>query len=131
MKYTNVYNKQENYEVFKCNVCHHLKHVGDIQFLIDILDNNIIDTLYNEKRYGETLYMLAMFDYISRINDIPMCNKYNKIRKLKLPNIIYPTDVYCSYLLTKDNRILEDSFNKGIPEFKRFNIVENEVRDIA
>ena len=129
--YSNIYNKRENYEVFKCNVCHHLKQVGDIQFLIDILKNNVIDTFYNNKWYGETLYMLAMFDYISRINEIPLCDKYNNMRKLKLSEIVYPTDVYCSFLLTNNDQILQESFDNGIPEFKRFNIIENEVRDIA
>ena len=53
------------------------------------------------------------------------------MRCLKLPDIIYPTDVYCSYLLTHDDQILKESYDKGIPEFKRFNIIENEVRDVV
>lgn len=119
------------FEIFKSNVCHHLKDVGDMQFIVDVLENQLIDKLYQKKWCVEGLYMLAMLDYISRINDIPICTKYENMRSAKLDKIIYPIGIYTVYVLTKNSEILKESYDNSIPEFKRFNIVENEVRNIA
>ncbi len=129
--YINVYKQKENFEIFKSNVCHHLKDVGDIQFIIDVLENDFIGVFYGKAWNREALYMLAMLDYISRLNDVDLCVRYNSLRCMKLSEIVYPSGIYCLYLLTGDQKILDESFKNSIPEFKRFNIVENEVRNVA
>ena len=61
------------FETFKSNICHQVKDMGDIAFIITILENNTIRCLYNKKWYLESLYLLAMLDYLSRLNDLPIC----------------------------------------------------------
>lgn len=129
--YIKVYSTRKSFDIFKSNVCHHLKDVGDIQFIIDVLENDFIGMFYEKQWYREALYMLAMLDYISRLNDVDICNKYSSLRCYKLSKIVYPSGIYCLYLLSGDKKILDDSFENSIPEFKRFNIVENEVRNVA
>lgn len=129
--YEKVYYERQDFDIFKSNVCHHLKDVGDIQFIIDVLECDFIGVFYSKHWNREALYMLAMVDYVSRLNDIPLCNKYDDLRCLKLKERIYPSGVYCIFLLTGDHKILDESFENAIPEFKNFNIVENEVRGIA
>lgn len=63
--------KRCSFELFKSNVCHWLKEEGDIDFLIQVLESDLIRKYYNRKWYLESFYLLGMLDYISRINDVP------------------------------------------------------------
>ena len=38
----------------------------------------------------QALYLVATVDYLSRINDIPLCKKYHEYRCYKLKEDIYP-----------------------------------------
>ena len=118
------------FELFKSNVCHKLKALGDIQFLIDTIESEDIITYYNRSWYPECLYLLAMVDYISRENDVPLCEEYNQYRKLKLNDIIYPSSILTAAAVSKNNSIKEKALKNAIPEFMRFNIVESEVRNV-
>ena len=118
------------FDLFKSNVCHRLKELGDIDFLIDTIESGEINTYYKRAWYPESLYLLAMVDYISRINDVPLCSAYNEIRKSKLRTIIYPSSIIAAAAISGSDRIKELAVKTSIPEFLRFNIVENEVRNV-
>ncbi len=118
------------FELFKSNVCHKLKELGDIDFLIDTIESDEIMTYYKRAWYPESLYLLAMVDYISRINDVPLCGAYNDIRKAKLKSVIYPSSIITAAAVSGDSKIKERAMEESIPEFMRFNIVENEVRNV-
>jgi len=120
-----------SFELFKSNVCHELKRLGDIDFLISKLQSNEIEEYWNKRWYPECLYLVAMVDYISRINDVPLCNKYDEYRNKKIKSIIYPSSILIRYYLSNDEEYLNNAYINAIPEFKRFNIVENEVRNVA
>lgn len=120
-----------NFELFKSNVCHKLKALGDIQFLIQELEADNIRSYYNLGWYPESLYLLAMVDYLSRINGIPLCNKYDDLRRVKLEKIIYPSSITAIAAVSGDDQIREDARAAAIPEFMRFNIVESEVRNVV
>lgn len=122
---------RSSFEVFKSNVCHRVKDMGDIDFIISTLETDEIRKLYDKKWYPECLYMLAMVDYLSRENDIPMCANYNDIRVQKLRDVIYPASVIAASSAMKDENIKQVSWEQAIPEFKRFNIVENDVRNVC
>ena len=119
-----------SFELFKSNVCHRLKEMTDIPFLIDVLKSKDIDHYFEKKWYPECLYLLAMLDYISRLNDVPLCTNYNHIRKSKLEKIVYPQSLLVTARAAQNHSILEQAYADSIPEFKRFNIVENEVRKV-
>lgn len=120
-----------DFEAFKSNVRHKLKEKGYKQFILCVLKEDKVTDYYNRKWYPEALYLLAMLDYISRINNVPLCTKYNKLRTAKLDRIIYPASVIAEAEVMKNTSVLSDSFVNSIPEFARFNIAENEVFDIA
>lgn len=71
-----------------------------------------------------------MVDYISRVNDIPLCDSYSEIRKAKLKSVIYPSSIIASASVNNDNSVKELAIKSSIPEFMRFNIVESEVRNV-
>lgn len=122
---------RSSFEIFKSNVCHHVKDMGALDFIIDILENDTIRKLYNKKWYPEALYLLGMLDYLSKLNDLPICTNYNDIRKCKLAKIVYPSGILITAAIMNDEKIKEEAVKKAIPEFMRFNIVENEVDKVA
>ena len=119
-----------NFELFKSNVCHSLKELGDIQFLIETIKNDEVNVYYKRCWYPECLYLLAMVDYISRLNDIPLCTNYNQIRQLKLKKKIYPMGVELADMVSDNEKMKMESELSAIPEFLRFNIIESEVRNV-
>lgn len=122
---------RSSFDVFKSNTCHHLKAKGDIDFIIDTLASNRIRQLYDKKWYLESLYLLGLIDYLSRINKLPVCSNYNDIRRHKLSQTVYPSGVLMQAAVLKDETIKTEACKTAIPELMRFNIVENEVRNIV
>ena len=121
---------RSSFELYKSNVCHQVKEKGDIQFIIDTLENNEVRRLYDKEWYPESFYLLAMLDYISRENGVPVCADYNDIRKCKLQETVYPAGILTAFAVSKSEDIKKEAYLDAIPEFRRFNIVENEVRNV-
>lgn len=121
---------RSSFETYKSNVCHRVKDMGDIEFIIHTLETNEIRKLYDKKWYPECLYLLAMVDYLSRENEIPVCANYDDIRAQRLEQIIFPVSVIMAASAMKNEEIKSESLNASIPEFRRFNIVESEVRNV-
>lgn len=53
------------------------------------------------------------------------------MRKQKLADPIYPQSILALAKVMEDDSILSDSLEKAIPEFRRFNIAENEMWNIV
>lgn len=123
--------KRLMFETFKSNVCHRVKDMGEIQFMIETLESDAVTKYYEKKWFPECLYLLAMLDYLSRKNNIPLCTNYNKLRHYKLEKIVYPASILLTSRIMNKPEMLKESFDNAIPEFKRFNIVENEVENIV
>ena len=121
---------RQSFEAYRSNVCHMVKNMGDIDFIINTLESDQIRKLYQKKWYPESLYLLAMVDYLSRENDLPACAEYGDIRRAKLQKPIYPSSVIAMSVLAGTDQPKRDSFVHAIPEFRRFNIVESEVRNV-
>ena len=118
------------FELFKSNVCHNLKELTDIDFIVDVLESNQIRRYYDRKWYPECFYLLATLDYISRINNIPICTEYNDLRQLKLKDITYPRSIIAIYAINHDENIKINAYENSIPEYKKYNIVENDIRNV-
>lgn len=119
------------FELFKSNTCHMVKDMGDIPFIIQLLETNQIRNLYEKKWYPEALYLLAMLDYLSRENNVPICKNYNDIRTAKLQRPVYPSSVVILCKTLNSDAPKEECYRMAIPEFLRFNIVESEVRNVC
>lgn len=119
-----------SFDVYKSNVCHLVKDKGDIDFIMDVLTNDEVRKLYERKWYAECFYLLAMIDYLSRENEIPLCTKYNDIRSRKMKEMLYPAGVILMDKAMKTDTNRKESIRKAIPEFLKYNIVEVEVRNV-
>jgi DNA-binding Xre family transcriptional regulator len=119
-----------SFEIFKSNVCHRVHDMGDMDFIIDTLETDRIRKLYQKRWYPESLYLLAMVDYLSRENDLPLCNAYNDLRTARLKEPFYPAGILTLCAAFKSDKPKEESLREAIPEFRRFNIVESEVRNV-
>lgn len=124
------FDKRIDFELFKSNTCHRLKELGDIDFVIELLEEDSIRKYYKKKWYPESLYLLAMLDYVSRENGIPLCTQYDDMRGLKLKSVLYPAGVLVAVKVSKSEEPMSLSIKEAIPEFMRFNIVESDVRNV-
>ncbi len=116
---------------FKSNECHRLKSLGDKNYILDALRSDKIETYYNRKWYAECFYSLAMLDYLCRIHELPLYTKYNGLRKMKLEQPMYPSGLLMIADIRHDESIKKKAYEQSIPEFKQFNIVEGNVRDVC
>ena len=122
--------KRGSFDNFRSNICHRVKESGDIDFIIETLESNDIRKYYERKWYPESLYLLAMLDYLSRENNVPICNEYDDIRQCRLDKVIYPSGILAVFAATKNGDVLERAAMDAIPEFRRFNIIENDIRNV-
>ncbi len=120
-----------DFEIYKSNVCHLVKDKGDMDFIIDILKENQIRTYWKRQWYRESFYLLAMVDYLSRENGLPLCNDYEDIRNCKLSEPLYPRDILLAAKLDGSFDMREQCRKEAIPEFLRFNIIESEIRNVC
>ncbi len=97
--------KRCDFELYKSNICHRVKELGDIDFIIETIESNTIRKYYEREWFPESLYLLAMLDYISRVNNIPLCSEYNDLRCCKLSEPIYPASIIVTSTVSKNNHI--------------------------
>ena len=122
---------RQGFDAYKSNICHKVMDLGDIEFIIDTLESDKIRMLYQKQWYPESLYLLAMVDYLSRENDLPICAEYSDIRAARLREPVYPSSVIAMCAFSHSDQPKKDSYAQSIPEFIRFNIVESEVRNVC
>lgn len=120
-----------DFELYKSNACHRLKELGDVVFLMELLETDMIGKYYRKKWYPECLYLLAILDYLSRVNNVDLCTRYDDLRKLKLKSTLYPKSVLIEAQVTKSDEVKERAKSQAIFEFIRFNIVESDIRNVV
>jgi transcriptional regulator with XRE-family HTH domain len=128
-KYSNI--NRPLFEEYKSNVCHAVKDMGDLNFIKNTLLSDEITRYWTKEWYPEAFYMLAMVDQLSKLNNIPLCQKYDHIRTQKLKETIYPRDLMLTSELSGKLDQLKSSIKESIPEFMKYNIVESEIRNVC
>lgn len=121
----------DNLEDFKSEASHNLKRLGDLEFIRQLVLSTDIEDIFYAGYQAHALYLLAMLDYVSRVNDIPLFTKYNEFRKLKLQEKLYPANILLIHEITKNPSILEEAWRDSIPEFKEKNIAEVDIRNVV
>ena len=104
--------KRCSFELFKSNVCHWLKEEGDIDFLIQVLESDLIRKYYNRKWYLESFYLLGMLDYNVS------AQKTLAVRK-NVPGFSAP--------ITNNATIIPTGFSSGIVGFSWPDVLQNAV----
>ena len=125
------YIDRPDFELFKSATCHRVKEKGDIKFITDVLQDNDIRKFFSWEWYPESLYTLAMTDYLSNENGIALCSDYDDIRATRLEEPVFPSSVLAMCAATGNDKSKEDALRKAIPEFLKYNIVESEVRNVV
>ena len=118
-------NQDDSFDLFKSNVCHRVKKDGQLDFIKNILTSNVIEYYWEREEYAKAFYLLAMFDYLSKRNHIPLYNKYNKYRTKKLANKIYPSSMVLRSII--HNVDIDTLVQNPIEEFLKYNIVEGDI----
>jgi plasmid maintenance system antidote protein VapI len=119
------------FETFKSNVCHAVKEKGDLDFIIDTLRGDEVGKYWERQWYPEAYYTLAMLDYLSRENDLPICSNYESIRQTSLKKPVFPRDIELAARIDPSLDVKAQAVRESIPEFIRFNIVEKDVRNVC
>lgn len=122
---------RSDFELFKSAICHRVKDMGDIDFIIDTLESGEIRTFYERQWYPECLYLLAMLDHISKLNDIPLCSDFDDLRRYKLSRVIYPRDVLLLCALFHNDDAKRQAEEDAIREFRQYNIIESDIRNVV
>lgn len=119
------------FENFKSHVCQKVRELGDIGYITAELEGRDIRIYYERQWYPECFYLLGMLDYLSRENGIPLCKDYDDLRSRRLEEPVYPSGVLALSAASGDASVLQKAREEAIPEFSRFNIIENEVRKVV
>jgi len=125
------YMDSESYENFRSNVCHTIKTLGELPFLVIVLKKDIIRYCYENDKLVECYYLLGMIDYICRINDYPYDSEYEDIREYKLDKLLYPSGVHLLCHIENSEEPKKEALKNAIPEFLCFNIVEWGIKNVA
>ena len=112
-----VYEK-EDFQTFR-NKLHHRLKSNELECILEIIEGDDVSMFVRHEDYLKALYLVATVDYISKKNDIPLCDKYNSVRNIRLEQPYYVGD---SALSRPDRR-------NCIDEFLRFNIYEGDIYD--
>lgn len=123
--------KRPDFELFKSEICHRVRRMGDVDFIVDTLKTGDIREYEKREWYEECLYLLAMLDYLCRVNDVPLCDEYDDLRRCRLQKTVYPRSIRLMAAAAGNDDALRESEREAIPEFMRFNIVESEVRNVV
>ena len=86
---------------------------------------------YQKHWYEEALYSLALTDYISEMNDIPLAKEYDFLRNKKLKKKLYSRDTNLISKLNKNNKVKNIATKKAIPTFLKYNIVETSIENVC
>ena len=113
--------KRPSFEVYKSAICHRVKEKGDIDFLIDTLEGNEIRTFFDRGWYPESFYLLAMVDYLSRVNGVSLDNEFDDLRGYKLEKTLYPAGILLIATAEGNDNALKRALKEAIPEFLHFN----------
>ena len=129
---TTYLNQAISFEIFRSNVCHELKSKGDIQFIRDLLENDLVRIYFDDDLVLMSLYLLAMLDYLLHRNNLPECTAYEDIRQYKLQQPMFSSSIMAMCSVVDNAEELKAKYLKNaIPEFLAFNIVEGDIDDVA
>lgn len=112
-----VYHK-EDFQTFRNNLHHDIKR-NDLQTVLGIIEHEDVEYYRLHGDYIKMLYLVATVDYISKKHEIPLCDKYDEIRNMKLEEPFF----------VGDSAFLNKGVDSGIEEFVKYNIVEGDLYD--
>lgn len=118
------------FSFFRSSLLHDLKRIGDKELINKIIREREIDFWYKHGSEERAYYLLALIDYLSKENGLPIYGKrYNKIRKEKLSKPFFPATRLVKYESLKEAE--DDLHIRVLEEFAKFNIIEENIRNVV
>lgn len=112
-----VYEK-EDFQTFRNKVHHKLKCNDEIDIMLEILEKHRIDYYLLHQDMLKAMYLLSLLDYLSKKNQVPLCQEYSELRSQSLSDPYYVGD-----------RIETHRYENCIQEFAKHNIYEGDLYD--
>lgn len=120
----------QEFDVFKSSICHMVKENKPEEFIAKIKSENIVETLFNNEEYAKCFYIVAMVDYLNRLNNIKKDISFNKYRTYSLLDPIYPSSIILYDSIMNTNEHKKEAIRTSIKEFLHFNIIEKEIENV-
>lgn len=117
------------FRYFRNNVLNDLKREGNEAFVNKVIKEKTIDYYHKNNGNVYALYLLALIDYLCRIDNRDVYqDRYNAIRKETLDNPFFVGSdlVYFNTIEEAEEQLKI----KVIPEFSKYNIIEDNVFNI-
>jgi hypothetical protein len=108
-----------------------VRNLGDLEFIKKILCSTYVKMLMDQEWYPEGMYVVAMTDYLCKKHGIPVYTGFAQYRTMRLEKPLYPEGIYFQYLASGNESVLEESRERSIPEFRKYNIIESEVENVV
>lgn len=129
-------NDDLEYDVFRSEICHMYHFDGDYNFIRKVMKSNLVLYFWKKGDTVKSLYTLAMIDYISWKNNVPLFKDYENIREQKLINILYPFEVVIMDNINGNNNYktrAKEECKKDLcgSFFYRHNIIERNIEDVV
>lgn len=115
------------FEIFKSNTCHAVKEMGNKEFINEIVNKEYIEDYWDNKNRLCACYLLAMIDYLCRLENLPLIEKFDCIRGYRLPKLIYPY----SFNFANNPNMIKKALAQAIPEFYKHGIVEGDIFNVC
>lgn len=109
------------FELFRSNMSHRLKELGDYEFAKELLTTSIVEEYWNNKQILEALYLVCMFDTICEKYHMKTHAKFSEVRSHRITPPVYPLEV-CMGLDSK-----EGCEKASLPIFKEHGIMEVDI----
>ena len=124
------------FDNFRSEVCHILKSAGDAEFVSIVVSEKWVETFWKWNWKEESLYTLALLDYLSDLYDVTPYSAYDWYRKQKLDETLFPQSIMIEDRLKPERKIkekvVEDCRNNYCSSFFiKYNIVEGDIRNVA
>lgn len=118
------------FRYFRNNLLNDLKNAKSLDFAKRLIKTKEIDFYYKNNAKPYAYYLLALVDYLYRKNGLSIfIDRYNEMRREKLEKPFFVgSDLISFETIEEAERKLQI---KTIPEFKKFNIIEEDVFNVA
>ena len=118
----------EDFDLFKSDTLQRLKREKEEDFIKRMATTDVINNYYQNNKYKEALYLLALLDYLSKKNSLPLLKQYDYLRDYKLDKVYVSKSLYL--LLAYKSTTVTSIYKECIKEFLKYNIVEAEIDNV-
>lgn len=118
----------EDFDLFKSDTLQRLKREKEEDFIKRMATTDVINNYYQNNKYKEALYLLALLDYLSKKNSLPLLKQYDYLRDYKLDKVYVSKSLYL--LLAYKSTTITSIYKECIKEFLKYNIVEAEIDNV-